>query len=679
MSEAWKQWEGRIVDGKFPLRQFLGGSEHSAVFLSERGDAAQRVAIKFIQVEPSAAELQLSRWQRTAKFTHPHLLRLYESGRCRIGDFNLLYVVMEYANENLAEFLPQRPLTPAETRDVLAPALQALGFLHREGLVHGHIQPSNILAIDDQLKVSSDTISPATLAKVADAKDALLQPPAEGEFREITRAGESAMLRRPSPYCAPEALKGATSREADIWSMGMTLVEMLTQRAPGFDYTSRQDPVLPETLPALYLDIARHCLKRDAKQRWTVAQVAERLNLGAPGPTRTVEMVAATTPAPAAPVPSAVPATLTSPTIAGVAPIADAIPSIAPAIAGVGPITSAAPVAMASPAMTPSVSSHSASPAAPPAPGASAVGTAPAIAKPVAPQTVVSASTRVPAPVPSKSEPYHIPAARPPLQSHTISRGESRYHDTGLPGLPKLKRPPLVPLPKANYFVLGFGLGVVMITVLALRLFTHHTPVKQQTVATAAAEPPAPTQKAQPAARGKAQQKNTLKTSSTSSTQAAAKTPAQPAPNSVKAASEKQPVSAPAANAKVYAPSSSTDSTAAATVPPTVAAAAAAGHVVHGEVLNQVLPDVSDKARSTIWGTVRVAVKVHVDPVGNVAGAELDSPGPSRFFADKALQAAKNWDFAPAKLDGHNVASDWVIKFHFTPSAIKVYPTEERP
>lgn len=112
-------------------------------------------------------------------------------------------------------------------------------------------------------------------------------------------------------------------------------------------------------------------------------------------------------------------------------------------------------------------------------------------------------------------------------------------------------------------------------------------------------------------------------------------------------------------------------------MPPDVAAAAT--HVVHGEVLNQVLPDVSDKARSTIWGTVRVAVKVHVDPIGNVAGAQLDSPGPSKFFADKALEAAKNWDFAPAKLDGHNVASDWVIKFHFTHSDIKAYPTEETP
>ena len=665
MSEAWKQWEGRVVDGKFPLRQFLGGSEHSAVFLTERGDPAQRVAIKFIQVEPSAAELQLSRWQRTAKLSHPHLLRLYESGRCRIGDFNLLYLVVEYANENLAEFLPQRPLTPAETRDVLGPALQALGFLHREGLVHGHIQPSNILAIDDQLKLSSDTISPATLAK-DEAKNA--QPPAagEGEFRELSRVGESATLRRPSPYCAPEALKGATSREADIWSLGMSLVEMLTQRAPAFDYTSRQDPVLPETLPALYLDIARHCLKRDPKQRWTVAQIAERLNVSTAAPNRMVEIVPATT----------------HPTTPPVAPVA---PTTAPAIAGIGPITTtvpaAAPAASADlPGLAPAIAAAASSPQAalPAAPVASAVSSAPAAATAAKPATVVTASTRVPPPVPSKSEPYHIPAARPPLQSHTVvARGDARHHDTGLPGLPKLKRPPLMPMPKANYFVLGVGIGVVLVTLLGLRLFTHRTPIQPQTVATAAAEPPVQ-KAAPPAARGKSQQKPAQKSATSAPAQTVAKnTPQASLPQGgIKSASEKQP--AAAVTPKPSAPSSRTDSTSAATMPPAVAAAAT-GHVVHGEVLNQVLPDVSDKARSTIWGTVRVAVIVHVDPVGNVAGAELNSPGPSKFFADKALQAAKNWDFAPAKLDGHNVASDWVIKFHFTHSDIKAYPTEETP
>src|ERR1051326_3156651 len=131
MSGAWKQWEGQIIDGKFALRRFLGSTDHSAVFLTDRGDPSQKLAIKFIQ---------LDRWKSGATLSHPNLLRIFDSGRCQLGEFNLLYVLLENAEENLSEFLPQRPLTPAETRDVLTPALQALGFLHSESMVHGRIK-----------------------------------------------------------------------------------------------------------------------------------------------------------------------------------------------------------------------------------------------------------------------------------------------------------------------------------------------------------------------------------------------------------------------------------------------------------------------------------------------------------------------------------------------------------
>src|SRR5467141_3019185 len=201
MSESWKQWEGQVVDGKFPLSRYLGGSEHSAVFLTERGAPPQKAAIKFIQVDEPDAELQLFRWKHAATLSHPHLLRLFESGRCRLGDFDLLYVLMEYAEENLSQFLSQRPLTPAEARDVLTPALQALAFLHGEGLVHGHVRPSNILAIEDQLKLSSDGIS--SLAEHAEPS----HPPAPDPQPSASASG----LRHPSPYDAPEIAKGIIS------------------------------------------------------------------------------------------------------------------------------------------------------------------------------------------------------------------------------------------------------------------------------------------------------------------------------------------------------------------------------------------------------------------------------------------------------------------------------------
>src|SRR5260370_10848131 len=306
MSESWKQWERQIVNARFLLQRFLGSSEHSAVFLTERGTPPQKVAIKFIQVDERDAQLQLSRWQRTAKLSRPHLLRNFESGRCRLGEFDLLFILMEYAEENLAQFLSQRPLTPAEARDVLTPALQALAFLHGEGFVHGHVRPSNILAIEDQLKLSSDGIS-----SIAEPSEQSLLPAAEPQ-----QGVSAASLRHASPYDPPEITKGIISPASDVWSLGLTVVEALTQHLPAPAGSVPQDPLVPDTLPAVYQDIARHCLHRDPQRRWTVVEIGTRLNPGSVAPSASAaQPVSAPSPAhiAAAVAPAILPAATQSP------------------------------------------------------------------------------------------------------------------------------------------------------------------------------------------------------------------------------------------------------------------------------------------------------------------------------------------------------------------------------
>jgi TonB family protein len=98
-----------------------------------------------------------------------------------------------------------------------------------------------------------------------------------------------------------------------------------------------------------------------------------------------------------------------------------------------------------------------------------------------------------------------------------------------------------------------------------------------------------------------------------------------------------------------------------------------------GDVLDQVLPDVSEKARSTIHGHVRVAVRAHVDAAGNVSTAELESPGPSRYFADLALKAARSWEFTPPEAAGRSVPSQWLIHFVFSSSGTKASPQQVAP
>lgn len=249
-AEVWKTWEGRVVDGKFPLRRWLGGSEHSAVFLTDRQgrQGTEKAALKLIPADAGDADRQLARWRAAAQLSHPHLIRIFETGRCGM---TLLYAVMEYAEEDLSQILPQRPLTSPEVADLLPPMLEALSYLHEKGLVHGRVRPSNVLAVGDQLKLSSDQVVPA-----ADARS-------RRTHRDV--------------YDAPETAAGIVWPASDLWSVGATLVTALLQSAPFSGEGSQGDPGLPKSLAEPFRGIARECLRFDPKRRCSVGDIVARL------------------------------------------------------------------------------------------------------------------------------------------------------------------------------------------------------------------------------------------------------------------------------------------------------------------------------------------------------------------------------------------------------------------
>jgi TonB family protein len=114
-------------------------------------------------------------------------------------------------------------------------------------------------------------------------------------------------------------------------------------------------------------------------------------------------------------------------------------------------------------------------------------------------------------------------------------------------------------------------------------------------------------------------------------------------------------------------------------LPPGTGAKKSTGNVVQTGVRHKILPDVPQSASDTIQGTIRVLVKVAVDPSGNVLETKLDSPGPSRYFARLALEAARQWKFWPAQVDGQNVSKEWVLQFDFTRTATDAFPVQATP
>jgi TonB family protein len=68
-----------------------------------------------------------------------------------------------------------------------------------------------------------------------------------------------------------------------------------------------------------------------------------------------------------------------------------------------------------------------------------------------------------------------------------------------------------------------------------------------------------------------------------------------------------------------------------------------------------------------------------VDAAGNVTDAELASSGPSKYFADLSVKAARRWVFTPPEIDGRSVPSEWLIQFVFSQSDTKTTPTQTTP
>jgi TonB family protein len=539
MSDFWRQCEGQVIDNRFRLRHYLGGMDDSAVFLTPLPEPqSQKAAIKFIPAGPNA-DAQISLWLRVMQLAHPNLLRIFDVGRCRLENRDRLYVVMEYAEEDLSQIIPNRALAPSEAREMLEPVLDVLVYLHGNGLVHSRIRPSNILAAADQLKLSSDSLAPI------------------GESRKPSHKFDA--------HDAPETATSALSPSADVWSLGMTLLETLTQRTPAMQLGSKADPAIPDTLPQPLLDVARHSLRLDPRRRWTVPEIAARLN------------------------PIAVAAAASQ----SISPLAVPLSTVPPVPAG----------------------------------------------------KLQTPTSDVPPPKP-KAQPPSPQVVRPAKQKQTLV------------------------LP--NYVVpVAAGLFVV-VAIIALPKILGRRPESSSSASTAAAQPAAqPSDVEQPARR--------------EAPPAPKPSAAPPKSNSPKITAEKKPeknIVAQPQPSPIAAPTPAsvrTDTFPPANAPSSTATTASAHSATRAEVLEQVLPDASGKALASIHGTVRVSVRVQVDPTGNVSAAALDSAGPSQYFADLALKAARRWQFTSPEVNGHSVPSEWLIRFHFTPSGPKAIPAQTAP
>lgn len=269
-------WVGRKIDGRFPLIAWLGGSGSTGVFLTEiadlspaatvdaaSGTKARKASIKLIAASPQTED-RLAIWTRAGALSHPHLVQILDIGRAQVDEARVVYVVTELAEEVLAQIIPERSLTADETREMLGPILDTLGYLHSSGFVHGHLKPSNILVVENEVKLSSDGLLAAG-------------KPAQESFSSDL-------------HNAPEISFGPVTPAADVWSLGVTLVEALTQQLPIWDAAADSEAEVPASLQSPFAEIVGKCLRTDPARRCTLEEIRRMLE----GKTPLVDQPAAT-------------------------------------------------------------------------------------------------------------------------------------------------------------------------------------------------------------------------------------------------------------------------------------------------------------------------------------------------------------------------------------------------
>jgi eukaryotic-like serine/threonine-protein kinase len=185
--QLWTDYEGVTIDGAFSLQKLLLPEGRSA-FFSTAGPKGEPTVVRLIECHFDEEEI-LARWRCVEALRHPNFLKFEQYGQTELDGRPVVYAVFEKVDGNLAEVLDEGHLTVKDAAQLAASLVSALDVLHTHGFIHEHIEPRNIFAVNDQVRLRSDCI------------------------RE-----------------APEGEEGRAAKQRDVRDLATVLLQALTQR-----------------------------------------------------------------------------------------------------------------------------------------------------------------------------------------------------------------------------------------------------------------------------------------------------------------------------------------------------------------------------------------------------------------------------------------------------------------
>ncbi|KAJ0411259.1 hypothetical protein ATCC90586_004175 [Pythium insidiosum] len=246
----------RFVGEHYQLGAEIGRGGFGVVFAALDLRSARSVAIKQIALqdmdrdELASIESEISLLR---KLHHENIVKYYDTIKTRTH----LYIVLEYMeNGSLAQFMKKfGSFSETLVAMYIAQVLRGLAYLHEQGVLHRDVKGANILTTKEGL------------VKLADFGVAV-------KLNETQKSNSVVG----SPYwMAPEVIEmSGWSFASDIWSVGCTIIELLTTKPPYFDLSPMQamfrivqddHPPLPERISPAMHDFIMKCFMKEPRLR----------------------------------------------------------------------------------------------------------------------------------------------------------------------------------------------------------------------------------------------------------------------------------------------------------------------------------------------------------------------------------------------------------------------------
>eukprot|EP00466_Bigelowiella_natans_P005650 jgi/Bigna1/40852/e_gw1.46.45.1 len=220
-----QQRRKRIKIKDFRKGRLLGKGAFAEVHLGLELGTGHLMAVKSVPltaVEKGTVRSFLVELNLLKKLIHPNVVRYLDAKT----DNKFLYIFLEYVSGGSITSLLRQfgPLTEDLAGVFTRQILSGLDYLHAKGIAHRDIKGANILTTHEGLvKIADFGVSQNLLAKT----------PAQAQYKLTKKNFSKTGLHGTPPFMAPEVVRqDKATTQADVWSLGCTVIEMVTGKPP---------------------------------------------------------------------------------------------------------------------------------------------------------------------------------------------------------------------------------------------------------------------------------------------------------------------------------------------------------------------------------------------------------------------------------------------------------------